>query len=281
MAATKNDPPACSVCNLASTETFCANKYKCPKCRAPYCSVACCKQHKENCTAAGEAKPPTKEDGPSVSKYLSHGGDASIEEDTLEVTVAHGDVERELEEESDDDSLDEGYKINDSMKTALDRSDWLRNELIDGGLRKIIHKIVHSSNIVQENGRTRQEEELERAKAAYPNFELFIDKLLVLAGVLERQRAVDDNDGGTSTGGGGNDTIGNSDEQALEEWLNEDHTYEELQQSLVLKPIERPPRPKMTQSIERSSDESASSSSEDEESSSESDDDDSENTSSN
>ncbi|KAM4797242.1 zinc finger HIT domain-containing protein 3 [Rhinophrynus dorsalis] len=41
---------ACCVCSLESP------KYRCPGCRARYCSVSCCKKHKEqcDCTSAGE-----------------------------------------------------------------------------------------------------------------------------------------------------------------------------------------------------------------------------------
>lgn len=38
-------------------------KYKCPKCRSPYCSLECSKVHKETCT--GVAAPPTRALGPS------------------------------------------------------------------------------------------------------------------------------------------------------------------------------------------------------------------------
>ncbi|XP_009371119.2 zinc finger HIT domain-containing protein 3 isoform X1 [Pyrus x bretschneideri] len=46
----------CQVCNEAQS------KYKCPSCRAPYCSVPCFKKHKENPCAlpvSSEEKPPT------------------------------------------------------------------------------------------------------------------------------------------------------------------------------------------------------------------------------
>ncbi|KAB2600582.1 zinc finger HIT domain-containing protein 3 [Pyrus ussuriensis x Pyrus communis] len=46
----------CQICNEARS------KYKCPSCRAPYCSVPCFKKHKENPCALpvfSEEKPPT------------------------------------------------------------------------------------------------------------------------------------------------------------------------------------------------------------------------------
>ncbi|CAN6713216.1 unnamed protein product [Malus baccata var. baccata] len=47
----------CQVCNEAQS------KYKCPSCRAPYCSVPCFKKHKENpCSlpVSSEEKPPKR-----------------------------------------------------------------------------------------------------------------------------------------------------------------------------------------------------------------------------
>ena len=113
--------------------------------------------------------------------------------------------------------------------TALDRSPWLHAELNDGGLRQIINRIVSASDKVVGRGHgsqiTLQEQELERAKEVYPNFATFIDKLLVLAGVLERQSS----------------TISESMmELPLGEWLAQHVDPEELQQGLALKPIPRP-----------------------------------------
>jgi hypothetical protein len=44
-------------CVVCRTET---NKYKCPKCRKFYCSVACCKVHKESCEE-GDTSQPAKD----------------------------------------------------------------------------------------------------------------------------------------------------------------------------------------------------------------------------
>mmetsp|Transcript_6282 Transcript_6282/g.10265 ORF Transcript_6282/g.10265 Transcript_6282/m.10265 type:complete len:201 (-) Transcript_6282:44-646(-) len=40
----KKEAEKCGVCLIADS------RYKCPKCRAPYCSVGCCKTHKETCS---------------------------------------------------------------------------------------------------------------------------------------------------------------------------------------------------------------------------------------
>jgi hypothetical protein len=132
----------------------------------------------------------------------------------------------------------------------MDRSDWLRKELKDdGGLRQIIFRVMNASDKVEKHGRTPQEEELDRSKADYPPFGNFMDKLLVLAGILERQ-------------------LGDDEEELppLGEWLQEHLDREELQQSLALKPIPRRTMPvfepvaNSDSSSEDASDNSASSS---------------------
>ena len=129
--------------------------------------------------------------------------------------------------DDDDDSLEEGWKITQEMMETMDRSDWLRKELKnDGGLRQIIFRVMNASDKVEKHGRTSQEEELDRTKADYPPFGNFMDKLLVLAGILERQPQEQGD--------------GELEELApLGEWLQEHLDREELQQSLALKPIPR------------------------------------------
>lgn len=96
------------------------------------------------------------------------------------------------QEQHEDDDLEEGWKITDEMKTVMDTSDWLKKELQDGGLRQVIHEVSSVSDTVARGGKTHQEHALEEAKRKYPNFETFIDKLLVVTGVLERQETQDD-----------------------------------------------------------------------------------------
>uniref|UniRef100_A0A7S1GK62 Uncharacterized protein n=1 Tax=Cyclophora tenuis TaxID=216820 RepID=A0A7S1GK62_CYCTE len=76
----------------------------------------------------------------------------------------------------------------------MDKSDWLHKELGDGGLRQIISEILATSKIVTATGRTCQEEALIRFQSKYPNFRHFIDKLLVVTGILERQEQQEEND---------------------------------------------------------------------------------------
>ncbi|XP_005154389.2 zinc finger HIT domain-containing protein 3 [Melopsittacus undulatus] len=67
-------PGPCAVCGAAG-----AGKYRCPRCTAAYCSVPCCRTHRERCTPepkreqeASAALPPPPADGPwSVDDILS------------------------------------------------------------------------------------------------------------------------------------------------------------------------------------------------------------------
>ncbi|NXL55866.1 ZNHI3 protein, partial [Chordeiles acutipennis] len=46
-------PRPCGVCGAAG-----AAKYRCPRCAAAYCSVPCCRAHKERCTPRPRPGPP-------------------------------------------------------------------------------------------------------------------------------------------------------------------------------------------------------------------------------
>jgi hypothetical protein len=150
--------------------------------------------------------------------------------------VAHGQLARkELHSDDDDDSLEEGWKITQEMMDTMDKSDWLRKELKnDGGLRQIIFRIMTASDKVgtTRNGCTPQEEQLDQSKNDFPPFGNFMDKLLVLAGILERQPQQQEPQ---QQGGDVPEEI----LAPLSEWLQEHQDREELQQSLALKPIPR------------------------------------------
>jgi hypothetical protein len=78
--------------------------------------------------------------------------------------------------------------MTDGMVQLMQRSGWLRTELQDSGLRQLLIEIATASNICGPNKQTHQEQALQKAKLDYPHFKRFIDKLLVLTTVLERQR---------------------------------------------------------------------------------------------
>ncbi|XP_030328653.1 zinc finger HIT domain-containing protein 3 [Strigops habroptila] len=67
-------PRRCSVCGAAG-----AAKYRCPRCAAAYCSVPCCRAHKERCTPepkreqepAAAVLPPPADSPWSVDDILS------------------------------------------------------------------------------------------------------------------------------------------------------------------------------------------------------------------
>ncbi|XP_061326501.1 zinc finger HIT domain-containing protein 3 [Pezoporus flaviventris] len=45
-------PRQCAVCGAAG-----AAKYRCPRCAAAYCSVSCCRTHRERCTPEPKREP--------------------------------------------------------------------------------------------------------------------------------------------------------------------------------------------------------------------------------
>jgi hypothetical protein len=148
--------------------------------------VQCCRKHKEICPG----KPPeeTSKASPNHTEYENHSeeGDGS---------------------ESDDESVEEGWKITDEMKEAIQKSSWLHDELQDGGLRDMIAQVVRASkrkstprNKYHQHHNRRHHSSLSATvrhdpshdallekRKDNPNFNIFCDKLLVLAGVLERQ----------------------------------------------------------------------------------------------
>jgi hypothetical protein len=101
-------------------------------------------------------------------------------------------IQRRRQASEEEEDLAEGWKITKEMMDKMDNCEWLQSELEDGGLRQIIHQVCDSSNAVAHGQNTHQEVSLEQAKAKYPNFGRFMDKLLVLTGVLERQELQDD-----------------------------------------------------------------------------------------
>ena len=55
--------PCCVVCGSDD------GRYKCPKCREPYCSVKCCREHKEKCPVLVAAAAADAEDSaPAASR---------------------------------------------------------------------------------------------------------------------------------------------------------------------------------------------------------------------
>jgi len=275
-------PPArcCSVCTTG------APNYKCPKCRAIYCSIACCRAHKQDhCAAAADPKQP-EEDGAATEKNENEGsqGAAAAKVRSKYVTVtelqkiwgekrASNGTTNEVQSaakrsrmEDDDphnnnnnrhlahqyDDLEPGWKVTDEMANGMRNSIWLRQELSDPGLQHLISQVVSASSCVAAPGKkgghrnnrkpggssmstvptTPQERLLDDLKYSNPQFKLFLDKLLVTAGVLEVQQ-----DQGSNSNQGFD----------LNAWLQSASAGAPHQ--LQLKPLHRRPRPASSSSI--------------------------------
>ena len=246
-------PSGCSVCKIVQENE--PPKYKCPKCRASYCNVACCRKHKLVCpgkvgqegSSAPDSTGTTKEAAKTaVSTLAQTQTPSTLESDTDDYSDNDGDAD-------DDSSLEDGWQITDDMKIALRNSTWLRTELQDGGLRSMMKKVVgyekHYKFHHRRKGKWRQSsgnfnkkknhkknkyiihphEVLGEKRSDNKNFDDFVDKLLVLADVLERQDGpVDLESSGeqrpasfaaSATSGGGILSSSNRNEEELEEWL--------------------------------------------------------------
>ena len=167
-------PPCCSVCSITADP-----KYKCPQCRATYCSVDCCRTHKK--TGCGEGTTNKASSKTTTSKYLP-----DCPATTLRVR------KRPRETASHDDNDDPGWQVTEKMKQAVKDSEWLRNELANDNdkiLKRLLVQVYEASNrVTRRNSRhTEQHQVLEHLKSTNPQFRHFLDKLMVLTGVLERQ----------------------------------------------------------------------------------------------
>lgn len=200
----KSGSAGCGVCGGDES------KYKCPKCRLPYCSVKCCKEHKEKCPALiqDETKKTIENNDSNssvqdkatiqsdacakkTSKYLSAD---DLTRDPLENAVRR----RNMLDEDDEDLEEDGWRITKEMMEKIDSSEWLRKELADGGLRQIIAEIdaaddEEGEQSIRQRKRPKlgampepsaREVSLMKARHVNHKFSSFIDRMLVTAGVL-------------------------------------------------------------------------------------------------
>lgn len=215
-------------------------RYKCPKCRSPFCCVQCSKDHKanhcpanksnqnengddyvskqqsDNTSAAASTAIASSSTGPQ-SKYLPVAAFAQASSLPKKKRKRRSN----LDDDDYSDNDEPGWNITAEMKQLIQRSDWLRKELEDGGLRHLIEQIDAASDDDGEednnsnkrrnnrggNGQNNSENgnmdisqrvlALARTKHSHPKFATFIDRLLVTAGVL-----ID------GSGGGGNGEAG-------------------------------------------------------------------------
>ncbi|XP_068121564.1 zinc finger HIT domain-containing protein 3 [Hyperolius riggenbachi] len=98
-------------------------KYRCPRCRERYCSLSCCKTHKETCVAQ-ETANSSKEKAP-----VTAGGRA------LQYTV-----EDLLNEDEDSD------KVSLEKLKSLGQSEELKHLLLNPHLRQLIASLDQTEN---------------------------------------------------------------------------------------------------------------------------------------
>lgn len=161
----------CSVCQIKENPA-----YKCPKCRQTYCSIVCCRRHKEDiCGVVAPSSDHVTTNNDAIkssgdvrkSKYLSShelrqlqvrkeqqqnsSPKESHEQNHLDRSNCRDSKisDDEKDDEDDEDDPDEdGWNITESMMDALQESEWLRKELQDTGLQHMIQQITSASNRV-------------------------------------------------------------------------------------------------------------------------------------
>ncbi|GKY96889.1 hypothetical protein MPSEU_000647900 [Mayamaea pseudoterrestris] len=185
----------CSVCHEGEP------KYKCPKCRSSYCSIVCCKRHKEEvglCLVPSEslqeAGASTANAHPRKSRFAATAEyfDASIAP-AMQLSAPPKHVKSI---HPSHDAQDNDWKITADMTDAMHSSGWLREQLSDESLRHVITSIVKAPNLTRRNkDTTLQEDCLEQLKQASPDFRQFIDKLLLVTGIVQRTNHGEDGGG--------------------------------------------------------------------------------------
>ncbi|PRQ25607.1 putative transcription factor interactor and regulator Znf-B family [Rosa chinensis] len=136
-------PRLCQVCNEAQS------KYKCPSCRAPYCSVPCFKKHKETPCVLPEEKPESASVLPVPSEEKPTAAPESVVERPITVTEASAVLERQQLE-----AIASSSEICDALK--------------DESLQRLIESIDCSPDA---------ENELDKAMDV-EMFRIFTDKIL-------------------------------------------------------------------------------------------------------
>lgn len=193
----KKEEAHCSVCTTGPP------KYKCPQCRAFYCCIACCRRHKKEfcgkqvAATISAAASETNSTGnlPTVprSKYVRPPSALQELLSQQSGTAPPGST-------GDFNDLAPDWKITQDMKDALDNSTWLRLELEDPGLRALLTRIVHTPyetpasttttsrrrGTAQRAPTSQRELVLGELRETHAPLGHFVDKTLVLAGVLQR-----------------------------------------------------------------------------------------------
>jgi len=143
------DKKACCVC------LEWASKYKCPRCRKPFCSVKCNKVHKEEC------KGQPNENGAKVESRLCEGDlDASsrpLGDEKIEKKEVIGDVAR---------------IIDVSQTSKLEKSSYLRN-MVSGSKR-----LRESIAAIDNAGDARERSDALRKLRSNKDFDEFVIKMV-------------------------------------------------------------------------------------------------------
>ena len=182
-------------------------RYKCPKCRTPFCCVQCSKEHKNQCPATTVATN-------NLDNTVATRSGSDVQVDTKSqylpsAILKSNQAVRKRKRTKDEDQVDSeddepGFNITTEMKTRLEQSPWLRKELQDGGLQCLISMIDAASDDEQEDGDKKHFNHkksrggtnkyegitprvlaLARSKSSHPKFASFIDQMLLTAGVLQ------------------------------------------------------------------------------------------------
>jgi len=164
--------PGCEVCCAEGSQ----GKYKCPTCHLRYCSVACCRTHKETpCekkdpTTAAAAAGAGKKRGRDAAAYDFFPVPSSIAR-RHHRDVAAAQAAQDQQEEEEDWPV-----LTDDMRKALSESKWLRSALEDSTLCSLLTDI---------DGDASRGKKLREALGQYPDLKGFVDRLLLEVGALK------------------------------------------------------------------------------------------------
>ncbi|KAJ1449176.1 hypothetical protein M885DRAFT_500725 [Pelagophyceae sp. CCMP2097] len=144
---------ACAVCAAAVA------KYSCPQCRAAYCGVACCRDHKESCAGpAAPAAPGAARCGPVAAP-------------------------RDAAAANDED--DETNVLSDAHKQQLSQCGWLRQALGRRGVLELLGRILSAPH----RGHALRVPPSDRARRNDPEFAELVDRMLLELGICIRDGA--------------------------------------------------------------------------------------------
>lgn len=150
-------------------------KYKCPTCHLRYCSVACCRTHKET---PCEKKEPASAAAAVAGK--KRGRDTAADDFfPVPSSIArrhHRDVAAAKAKQDQQEEEEDWPVLTDDMRKALSESKWLRSALEDSTLCILLADI---------DGDAQRGRKLREALGQYPDLKGFVDRLLLEVGALK------------------------------------------------------------------------------------------------